>query len=332
MGAALARPGAVCRDRRLRVRPGPARRLAISRLGGRGLQSRHALRPVRPPATCRRRGRPGDPWAFIATGFNRCYPDMVDLNDQGLRRQNALNDITETTGLVFLGLTIGCARCHDHKFDPIRQTDYYCAPGLLRRVPDSAMTIRWPRRAEATGVSERPRRVGARGQRGSVGLDPARGAARARSWPRASAGLERRDRRGFRETRRPSGPPRESSWSSTHSDGDRRIAPDAWKTVLDPATCSARQRLARRLDRLMRLRRRAAAGPRDRRDRPEPHRRLICCAGASTRARGPSWPPAFPARPLRRRVEPPVPRPTPLALDRPSQGAGRLAGSAPTIR
>jgi hypothetical protein len=69
--------------------------------------------------------RPDDAEAFVATGFNRCYPDMVDLNDQGLRRQNALNDITETTGLVFLGLTIGCARCHDHKFDPIRQTDFY---------------------------------------------------------------------------------------------------------------------------------------------------------------------------------------------------------------
>jgi hypothetical protein len=68
---------------------------------------------------------PEHPAAFIATGFNRCYPDMVDLNDQGLRRQNALNDITETTGLVFLGLTIGCARCHDHKFDPIRQADFY---------------------------------------------------------------------------------------------------------------------------------------------------------------------------------------------------------------
>jgi hypothetical protein len=66
-----------------------------------------------------------DPSAFVATGFNRCYPDMVDLNDQRLRRQNALNDITETTGLVFLGLTIGCARCHDHKFDPIRQADFY---------------------------------------------------------------------------------------------------------------------------------------------------------------------------------------------------------------
>lgn len=68
---------------------------------------------------------PDDPQSFIATGFNRCYPDMVDLNDQGLRRQNALNDMTETVGLVTLGLTIGCARCHDHKFDPIRQTDFY---------------------------------------------------------------------------------------------------------------------------------------------------------------------------------------------------------------
>jgi hypothetical protein len=68
---------------------------------------------------------PEDPSAFVATGFDRCYPDMVDLNDQRLRRQNALNDITETTGLVFLGLTIGCARCHDHKFDPIRQADFY---------------------------------------------------------------------------------------------------------------------------------------------------------------------------------------------------------------
>jgi hypothetical protein len=68
---------------------------------------------------------PDDPNAFVATGFNRCYPDMVDLNDQGLRRQNALNDITETTGLVLLGLTIGCARCHDHKSDPISQVDFY---------------------------------------------------------------------------------------------------------------------------------------------------------------------------------------------------------------
>jgi hypothetical protein len=65
------------------------------------------------------------PEDLAATGMNRCYPDMVDLNDQGLRRQNALDDITETTGLVFLGLTLGCARCHDHKFDPLSQQDFY---------------------------------------------------------------------------------------------------------------------------------------------------------------------------------------------------------------
>src|SRR4029077_10291762 len=68
---------------------------------------------------------PDAPDAFIATAFTRGYPDMVVLNDQGLSRQNALNDITETTGLVFLGMTIGCARCHDHKFDPFRQADFY---------------------------------------------------------------------------------------------------------------------------------------------------------------------------------------------------------------
>ena len=41
------------------------------------------------------------------------------------RRQEILDDVTDTTGLVFLGLTIGCAQCHDHKFDDIQQTDYY---------------------------------------------------------------------------------------------------------------------------------------------------------------------------------------------------------------
>lgn len=68
---------------------------------------------------------PADPDCILGTGFHRAYPDMVDLNDQGLRRQNALNDITETTGLVFLGLTIGCARCHDHKYDPITIDEFY---------------------------------------------------------------------------------------------------------------------------------------------------------------------------------------------------------------
>jgi hypothetical protein len=68
---------------------------------------------------------PDEPEALVATGFNLLGPDMTDSSDQAQRRQNTLNDMTDTAGLAFLGLTIGCARCHDHKFEPIPQTDYY---------------------------------------------------------------------------------------------------------------------------------------------------------------------------------------------------------------
>ncbi len=63
--------------------------------------------------------------ALIATGFNLLGPDMTDAANQAKRRQNTLDDMTETAGLVFLGMTIGCARCHDHKFEAIPQTDFY---------------------------------------------------------------------------------------------------------------------------------------------------------------------------------------------------------------
>jgi hypothetical protein len=68
---------------------------------------------------------PGDRDALIATGFNLLGPDMTDSSDQKQRRQNTLNDMTATTSLAFLGLTMGCARCHDHKFEPIPQKDFY---------------------------------------------------------------------------------------------------------------------------------------------------------------------------------------------------------------
>ncbi len=68
---------------------------------------------------------PGDREALVATGFNLLGPDMTDAADQAERRQNTLNDMTDTAALVFLGLTVGCARCHDHKFEPISQRDYY---------------------------------------------------------------------------------------------------------------------------------------------------------------------------------------------------------------
>jgi hypothetical protein len=68
---------------------------------------------------------PDDQAALVATGYNRHYPSEHNAKNIELHRQENLNDMTDTTGLVFLGLTVGCARCHDHKYDPIRQTDYY---------------------------------------------------------------------------------------------------------------------------------------------------------------------------------------------------------------
>ena len=71
--------------------------------------------------------RPGDHAALIATGFGRCGPrEVVGGNvDPVDKRQSELTEITGTVGSVFLGLTLGCARCHDHKFDALPTTDYY---------------------------------------------------------------------------------------------------------------------------------------------------------------------------------------------------------------
>ena len=63
--------------------------------------------------------------ALVATAFNRNFPDESNAANLRQRRQEILHDMTDTVGATFLGLTYGCAKCHDHKFDPIPQKDYY---------------------------------------------------------------------------------------------------------------------------------------------------------------------------------------------------------------
>ncbi len=67
---------------------------------------------------------------WIATGFCRNGPSNEDnMGKTALAREqyrlDELDDVISTTSNVFLGLTLGCARCHDHKFDPLAQRDYY---------------------------------------------------------------------------------------------------------------------------------------------------------------------------------------------------------------
>jgi len=68
---------------------------------------------------------PDDPDALFATGYLRV--GIYEYNQRDVRTQwtNILNDMTDVTADVFLGMGLGCARCHDHKFDPILQKDYY---------------------------------------------------------------------------------------------------------------------------------------------------------------------------------------------------------------
>ncbi len=68
---------------------------------------------------------PSNPDALIATGFYRLPPEETTGSNYRMIRQDILDDITDVFGTTFLGLTFGCARCHNHKFDPLTQKDYF---------------------------------------------------------------------------------------------------------------------------------------------------------------------------------------------------------------
>ena len=64
---------------------------------------------------------------LVASSFNRLGPYRKNAGnqDEAYIRNEILTEMSNVVGSAFLGVTLGCARCHDHKFDPIRQKDYY---------------------------------------------------------------------------------------------------------------------------------------------------------------------------------------------------------------
>jgi cytochrome c553 len=69
---------------------------------------------------------------LVATGFLMLGTKMLSERDKPKLEMDVVDDMIDTCGRAFLGLTLGCARCHDHKFDPVPTEDYYALAGIFR--------------------------------------------------------------------------------------------------------------------------------------------------------------------------------------------------------
>jgi mono/diheme cytochrome c family protein len=95
---------------------------------------------LRPDATLAQR---------VATGFHRNTPiNMEGGIDKEQFRVESVIDRVNTTGTVWLGLTIGCAQCHDHKYDPIQQKDYYRLFAFLNNCDEPELPVASPEDVE----------------------------------------------------------------------------------------------------------------------------------------------------------------------------------------
>ena len=68
---------------------------------------------------------------LVATGLLALGPTNYEQQDKELLRMEVIDEQIDTIGRAFLGMTLGCARCHDHKFDPIPMSDYYAIAGIF---------------------------------------------------------------------------------------------------------------------------------------------------------------------------------------------------------
>ncbi len=88
------------------------------------------------------------PEVLIPTGFCRNGPTVDNVNNEETRTDE-LDDLVATTSSVLMGLTVGCARCHDHKYDPIPQRDYYRLQAVFFPFKKTEQTFATPAEQEA---------------------------------------------------------------------------------------------------------------------------------------------------------------------------------------
>ncbi len=103
---------------------------------------------------------------LIATGFHRLGPWDDEPADPVQDRADQVDDMIRTTSQAFLGVTLGCARCHDHTFDPLTARDYYSLAAVfapLKRTQSgrSDLDASAGTRAELKALAERDQRIAA---------------------------------------------------------------------------------------------------------------------------------------------------------------------------
>ena len=96
---------------------------------------------------------------LIATGFLSLGAKVLAEPDKTKMQMDIIDEQVDTLGKAFLGLTLGCARCHDHKFDPVPTADYYALAGILRSTktmePQGAGIVsRWWENSIASAAEE----------------------------------------------------------------------------------------------------------------------------------------------------------------------------------
>nr|MCU0731662.1 PSD1 and planctomycete cytochrome C domain-containing protein [Hyphomonas sp.] len=136
-----------------------------------------------------------------ATGFlvtaSVLLPGQIGKDDASIRlaRQDSLDEMVTNIGQTFLGLSVGCARCHDHKFDPITARDYYAMQAFVAGVEYEDRELRTPgaaeRQKEAVAAKERDAWIGARLSQLAQPAQPGRKDGVVRPTVRASVNTDR---------------------------------------------------------------------------------------------------------------------------------------------
>ena len=99
---------------------------------------------------------PNDPEMLIATGFLRMGPwELTSMEVAKVARQRFLDDVTNSVGEAFLAHSLQCARCHDHKFDPVPTHDYYAIQACFGTTQLAELPAPFLKAENTSGFEER---------------------------------------------------------------------------------------------------------------------------------------------------------------------------------